>query len=114
MFRKQAVPRPPRLRPSLKDRLIRVVLIIAVVAIVIGVAGVPHLRLSYRYHGSAENPYIVWARYWSPLGTRELHRFEHDRGLPLVLLLQPERPWVEQGRDLVQYAWTWTRSQLDN
>lgn len=82
-----------RLRPKSSLRPIATYACVAIAILAaVEVFGMPHIRWSYRYTGSAEHPDIISARYWSLTGAVDVHRVEMGERMPFIALLPLDPP----------------------
>lgn len=97
----------PHFRPALERT--RAVAFVAVVAFVfVEVFGVPHLRVTYAYSGSASSPTVVSASYWSVTGPIERVGGDH----PLVKVIPLETPLRDRVRHAASVFVAWAQSQF--
>lgn len=73
-------------------RLRNVAIIALMLAALVDVAGLPYLRITYRYRGSHRAPTILSATYWSVTGPLEVRSGELGPGCPPLVMLPLDVP----------------------
>ncbi len=90
----------------------RFLLKVFMIFLILGLVDLPHLRITYKYVGSRDNPLVTEGQYLGPFGMREVSYSDFNEGCPIVLFIPFDSTTLENIQRLAHRAMSESRTFL--